>query len=145
MLTVSLLALFVGAVLAAPAPQTSTASAPSTTSSSAPSTASLPTTCTPHLDSKSGCTLLLRVALTPNLKACTPADGSCADFDASKITPVNGQTYNICGNGKFSSGNMCVEAKTILAAATALQFNCSSAGLVGGSVDVGGEVTIRSS
>jgi len=81
--------------------------------------------------------------MSPNLEACTPTDGTCAKLDTSEVAPVNGQTYDICGNDKLATGNICVGAEMILAAASTLQFNCSVGGLVGGSVDIGKGVTIR--
>jgi hypothetical protein len=53
--------------------------------------------------------------MTPNLKVYTPADGSCANLDPSEITPVSGQTYDICGNGESVTGKVCVGAETIVA------------------------------
>lgn len=66
------------------------------------------TSCAPHLGAGLGYILLSRVAMAPSLEACTPADGRCANLDISKITPVSGQTYDICGNGKQATGKRCV-------------------------------------
>lgn len=99
--------------------------------------------CTPHVDAETGYVLLGMVGNTPNLEACTPADGSCVNLNTSVIAPVNGQTYDICGNGESATGNVCVGANIIVAAAVALDFNCNIGGMVGGSFDIGGGVSIQ--
>jgi hypothetical protein len=66
------------------------------------------------MDSKSTYTLLLKVAMTPDLDTCTPNtflppgaqlaprafDSGCFNLDPSEVTPVNDQTYHLRGPTK---------------------------------------------
>lgn len=99
--------------------------------------------CAPHVDALIGYALLSKVSNTSNFEACTPRDGSCANLNTSVIAPVGGQTYDICGNGESVTGNRCVGANIIVAAAAALDFNCNIGGMVGGSFDIGGGISIQ--
>jgi hypothetical protein len=109
----------------------------------------MPVSCNPHLDIGSAYTLLVelasRVATTPNLQACTLADGSCKNLDTSEgfIEPVNSHIYDICGNGESSTGNKCFGASTILVAAAALQVKCGDAVTVGGSVGIAEGIALQ--
>jgi hypothetical protein len=126
MLPIFLVVLLASTVLGAPRPS------PSGTSSII--------SCAPHVI---GYALLSEVSNTSNFEACTPPDGSCANLNTSVIAPVGGQTYDICGNGESVTRNRCVGANIIVAAAAALDFNCNIGGMVGGSFDIGGGISIQ--
>jgi hypothetical protein len=59
------------------------------------------------------------------------------------IDPVKDYYYSICGNFESSTGHICFGAGTILAAATALQANCSDAVMVGGNVAICQDITLQ--
>ena len=96
----------------------------------------------PIITNTDAATLLLRVAMTPDLTVCTPAanaDSTCLNFDSSRITPVNGKTYDLCG----PPGN-CVVGEILMEAAEAIQFKCTNnANMTGGSVEITPGVTVQ--
>jgi hypothetical protein len=113
---------------------------------SSPAWQNITVACNSHVDSETGYTLLLRVAMTPNLDACVQdgpvapgAEYPCTPFNQSQITAVNGQTYDICG-----PLGACATFMEIVNAASALQYKClDSHGNVGGSADIGGGMSLN--
>jgi hypothetical protein len=115
----------------------------------------LTVSCNSRVDFNTSYTLLLRIEMSPLLKACASADGGWTDLDTTMVLPVNNQTYQIGGSNDTAgldthwanltsidtrwtnvtwensiwtdatTGRSCLGYDAIRAAALVIQFNCS--------------------
>ena len=87
-------------------------------------------------------TLSLRVAISTTLNQCVPKDAvssDCVNLDTSQVTPVNGQTFDLCG-----PPGACANYTDIFNGVQSLLNYCNSTeGMLGGSVEIAPDVTIQ--